>query len=183
MPLEDVKEQVFRLSPSDRLTLANLIVESLQQEINHQTNQTEPSEQPLAYILNSSIRGKLRRNSLLHDAETLFQKIASGQITRFASATTLTAIFYIARRQTQSIEHARQAIAIILSVMEIYPVDHSVLEIALASTTSDFEDAVQIACASVQGLDAIVTRDAKLSTTSVPVLSVSQVVQQVEAFD
>jgi predicted nucleic acid-binding protein len=50
--------------------------------------------------------------------------------------------------------------------MEICPVDRSVLELALASTTSDFEDALQIACASIQGLDAIVTRDAELSTMS-----------------
>jgi hypothetical protein len=57
-----------------------------------------------------------------------------------------------------------------------------VLELALASTTSDFEDAVQIACTSIQGLDAIVTRDAELSTTLVAVLSVSQVLQQLKTF-
>jgi predicted nucleic acid-binding protein len=44
-------------------------------------------------------------------------------------------------------------------------------------------DAVQIACASVQGLDAIVTRDAELFTTLVPLLSVSQVLQQLETFE
>lgn len=36
--------------------------------------------------------------------------------------------------------------------MEVCRVDRSVLEVALASTTSDFEDAVQIVCALVQGI-------------------------------
>jgi predicted nucleic acid-binding protein len=125
----------------------------------------------------------LEREPFFHDVEALFQEIASGQIIGYATATTLTDVFYIARRHTQSIERARQVIAITLSAMEICPVDRSVLELALASTTSDFEDAVQIACASVQGLDAIVTRDAELSTTLVPVLSVSQVLQQLESFE
>ena len=122
----------------------------------------------------------LEREPFFHDAEVLFQKIASGQIIGYATATTLTDVFYIARRHTQSLERARQVIAIIISTMEICPVDRSVLEFALASTTSDFEDAVQIACASVQGLDAIVTRDADFSTVLVPVLSVSQVLQELE---
>lgn len=122
----------------------------------------------------------LEREPFFQDAEALFQEIASGQIVGYVTATTLTDVFYIARRHTQSIERARQVIAITLSTMEICPVDRSVLELALASTTSDFEDAVQIAGASVQGLDAIVTRDAELSTTLVPVLSIRQVLQALE---
>lgn len=122
----------------------------------------------------------LEREPFFQDAEALFQEIASGQIVGYVTATTLTDVFYIARRHTQSIERARQVIAITLSTMEICPVDRFVLELALAFTTSDFEDAVQIAGASVQGLDAIVTRDAELSTTLVPVLSIRQVLQALE---
>ncbi|MDZ8138645.1 MAG: PIN domain-containing protein [Nostoc sp. DedQUE04] len=120
----------------------------------------------------------LEREPFLHDAELLFQAIASRQILGYATATTLTDIFYIARRHTQNIECARQAVAITLAAIENCAVDRSVLEIALASATSDFEDAVQIACALVYGLDAIVTRDADFFTASVPVLSINQVLQQ-----
>lgn len=123
----------------------------------------------------------LEREPFLHDAELLFQAIGSGQIIGYVTATTLTDIFYIARRHTQSIERARQAVAIILAAMDICPVDRSVLELALASNTSDFEDAVQIACAVVQGLDAIVTRDTGFSATLISVFSVSQVLQQLES--
>lgn len=60
MSLQEVKEQAFKLSLSDRLTLVNLIVESLQEELNNQTSQTELVEQPSIYIPGSSIRGRLR---------------------------------------------------------------------------------------------------------------------------
>ncbi|MDS3862026.1 PIN domain-containing protein [Thermosynechococcaceae cyanobacterium BACA0444] len=125
----------------------------------------------------------LERAPFFIDAEALFQEIASGEIISYATATTLTDIFYIARRHTQSIERARQVIEITLSAMEICPVDRSALELALTSTTLDFEDAVQIACASTQSLDAIVTRDAYFSTSLVPVLSVSQVLQKLATLE
>lgn len=57
MSLQTIKEEVFKLSIGDRLTLVNLIVESLQGELNHQT---EVLEQSSAYIPGSSIRGSLR---------------------------------------------------------------------------------------------------------------------------
>jgi hypothetical protein len=57
--------------------------------------------------------------------------------------------------------------------MEICPVDRAVLEVALTSGLRDFEDAVQVACAIAQSLDAIVTRDTQdFSNAIVPVLSV-----------
>jgi predicted nucleic acid-binding protein len=65
--------------------------------------------------------------------------------------------------------------------MEICPVDRTVLEVALTSGLRDFEDAVQIACASTQNLDGIVTRDIQdFSNATIPVLSVSQLLEQLE---
>lgn len=62
MSLQDVKEQAFKLSLSDRLTLVNLIVESLQKELNNQTSQTEPIEQQRAErtTLVNQMRGFLK---------------------------------------------------------------------------------------------------------------------------
>jgi predicted nucleic acid-binding protein len=124
----------------------------------------------------------LERVPFLQDAEALFQGIASGQIAGYATATTLTDVFYVAKRHTQSLERARQAIVIILAVMEICPVNRSVLELALTSEAVDFEDAVQVACALSEGLDAIVTRDAGFFASSIPVLSIHQVLQRLERF-
>ena len=123
----------------------------------------------------------LEREPFRQDAERLFEAIASDQITGYVTATTLTNIFYIARRLTQSIERARQAVAMTLTVMEVCPVDRATLEIALTSSLSDFEDAVQIACAIARNLEAIVTRDQQgFSNSSLPVLTTSQVLERLE---
>lgn len=91
----------------------------------------------------------------------------------YVIATTLTDIFYISRKHTQSIEKARQAVSDILTVMGICPIDRSVLELAFKSNLADFEDAVQIFSAVSQSLDEIVTRDATGFVRSpLPILSV-----------
>lgn len=117
----------------------------------------------------------LQREQFFQNAELLFDAIDSGQVIGYVTATTLTDIFYIARRHTRRIEQARQAITEILSVMEICPVNRVVLESALGLGWIDFEDAVQVACAVAQGLDAIVTRDRQdFSNSPVTVLSVQE---------
>ena len=123
----------------------------------------------------------LERDPFFQDAEALFGAIGSGQVVGYVTATTLTDIFYIARRQTQSVERARQIVSITLAVMEICPIDRTVLEVALTSGLMDFEDAVQIASAIAVGLEAIVTRDAEgFSNAAIPVLSVIQLLEQLE---
>lgn len=120
----------------------------------------------------------LQREPFFQNANLLFQAINSGRIVAYVTATTLTDIFYIARRHTGSIEQARQATFEILTAMAICPVNRAVLESAFASAIPDFEDAVQIACAISQGLDAIVTRDATFSSMLISVSTVEEVLQQ-----
>lgn len=121
----------------------------------------------------------LEREPFLQDAELLFDAIDSGRVIGYVTATTLTNIFYIARRQTQSVELARQAISTTLAIMVICSVNRAILESALASGLTDFEDAVQIFCAVYQGLEAIVTRDLQgFSSSAIPVLSVRQLLEQ-----
>ncbi len=123
----------------------------------------------------------LQREPFFQDADLLFQAIDSGQVVGCVTATTLTDIFYISRKHTRSIEQARQAISETLTVMVICPVNRAVLEAAFRSGLDDFEDAVQIFCAVEQGLDAILTRDAKgFLSSSIPVLSIQEFLQQLE---
>ena len=123
----------------------------------------------------------LQREPFFQNADLLFQAIGSGRIVGYVTATTLTDIYYIARRHTGSIEQARQAISETLTAMVICPVNRAVLESAFAFGLIDFEDAVQIACAVTQGLDAIATRDTDFSTPLISVLTVEEVLQQLEA--
>ncbi|MBD2328237.1 PIN domain-containing protein [Alkalinema sp. FACHB-956] len=122
----------------------------------------------------------LQREPFFQDAELLFQAIDVEEVVAYVTATTLTDIFYISRRHTQSIEQARQAVSETLAAMMICPVDRVVLESALNSGLPDFEDAVQIFSAVAQGLEAIVTRDAQgFLSSPIPVLSIQDLLQQV----
>ena len=117
----------------------------------------------------------LQREPFFQDAELLFQAINTEQVLGYVTATTLTDIFYIARRQTRSFEKARQAVSEILIAMVICPVDRDVLESALNSNLVDFEDAVQLFSAVAQGLDTIITRDVQgFSRSPIPVLSTKE---------
>ena len=68
MSLQEVKKQVFKLPPSDRLALVNAIIESLQETVNSQadrsgaiqrmrgllkTNQPAPTDVDVAAMLNA----------------------------------------------------------------------------------------------------------------------------------
>jgi predicted nucleic acid-binding protein len=126
----------------------------------------------------------LQREPFFRDAERLFQTIAAGQVVGYVTATTLTDIFYIARRQTRDTAQARQAVSATLIAMAICPVNRAVLESAFNSGLADFEDAVQIFSAIAQGLEAILTRDAQgFLSSPIPVLSVQQLLQQLPAQD
>jgi putative PIN family toxin of toxin-antitoxin system len=120
----------------------------------------------------------LEREPFVEDAAALMEAIESEQIVGYVTATTLTNIFYIARRQTRSIELARQAVSETLTLMEVCLVDRAILEAAFASNLRDFEDAVQLACAMASRLDAIITRNAQdFAVTTLPILSTSELLE------
>ncbi|HEY9873437.1 MAG TPA: PIN domain-containing protein [Candidatus Obscuribacterales bacterium] len=121
----------------------------------------------------------LEREPFISDAETVFEAIQSQQIVGYVTATTLTDIFYIVRRETRSIDRARQAVIETLTAMEVCPVDGSILETAIASNISDFEDAVQLACAIANNLDAIITRDVRgFAEATLPILSAGELLER-----
>ncbi len=101
----------------------------------------------------------LAREPFVEDAALLLEAIESGQIEGFMSATTVTDVHYLVGRQTRNPETAITAVIRLLELMEICMVDRKVLEQAIALKFPDFEDAIQVACAMAQDLDAIVTRD------------------------
>lgn len=124
----------------------------------------------------------LERKPFFEDVFKLFDAIADQKVEGFVTASSITDIFYICRRQTQNLEEARQILITTLSLLDICPVDFSILETALKSGLADFEDAVQIVCAEVQNLDAIITRNPKdFRTARISVLSTHQILEQLDA--
>lgn len=118
----------------------------------------------------------LDRAPFAADASTLWAACDAGTLVAFIPASTLTDIFYIARRASD-IATARIAIGLCLAAFQTLPVDRQALEHATTLPGNDFEDNVQIACATIAGLDAIVTRNgADYADAPIAVLSPSELV-------
>ena len=128
---------------------------------------------------NILLDGFLEREPFADDARTLFEITRSRRIAGYVTATTITDIFYIVRRQARSMERARQAVIDTLALMEVCSVDGDILERAIASPLTDFEDAVQLACAIANNLDAIITRDTQgFAGAILPILSVGELLER-----
>lgn len=100
----------------------------------------------------------LQRAPWLTEAQALWQANDDDRLTACLTATTLTDIFYVARRLTD-LRRARQAVQLCLDAFAVVPVDRAILLRAQQLSGPDFEDNVQIASAEAAGLEAIVTRD------------------------
>ena len=101
----------------------------------------------------------LAREPFVSDAAFLLEAVESKRIEGFISATTLTNIHYLVRRQTKSTETAITAVTRLLALMDVCTVDRQVLEQAILLKLANFEDVVQVACAISTGVEVIVTRD------------------------
>jgi predicted nucleic acid-binding protein len=100
----------------------------------------------------------LKRDPWLANSQSIWQRCDDGRIVGYLLASTLTDIFYIARKIIGR-EAAVQAVELCLITFAICPLDRAVLEQALLLTGVDFEDNVQVAAATHYGLNAIITRN------------------------
>lgn len=113
----------------------------------------------------------LDRAPFVQDSSALWAACDAGTLVGVLPASTLTDVFYIARRATD-VATARIAIGLCLAAFEIAPVDRQTLEDATTLPGNDFEDNVQIACATRAAVDAIVTRNGNdFVHTPMPVLT------------
>ena len=99
----------------------------------------------------------LKRKPWVTEAIAVWRANDEGQIIGYILASAMTDVFYIARRLA-GLEIARTTVRTCLEAFEICTVDRQALEQAEA-LQNDFEDNLQIACANIAGIDAIVTRD------------------------
>ncbi|WP_341738330.1 PIN domain-containing protein [Microcoleus sp. CAWBG640] len=94
------------------------------------------------------------------------------------AATTITNIFYIIRK-TEGREVAIAAIHRLLTGLRFCAVDRQIVETALGLGLKDFEDSIQLACATIDRLDAIVTRDRKdFIGSNLPIYSPTELLNQ-----
>lgn len=100
----------------------------------------------------------LNREPWVTDAAQIWRMCSDGRLNGWVCASSITDIFYIARRLTDVIR-VRAAVGLCLATFMICPVERGTLEMADGMPGNDFEDNLQIACAIVNNIDVIVTRD------------------------
>ena len=100
----------------------------------------------------------LDRAPFAHDAAALFELHEQGRLDGYVSGITVVNVFYVTRK-LQGVDAARLAVEELLKTLGVCPVDRRVLADAWRLPFSDYEDAVQHACAEAGGLDAVVTRN------------------------
>ena len=120
------------------------------------------------------------RQPFVEDAVKLWQLVEAERVIGCLTATTLTNIFYIARKQLGT-ERTREVIADLLAVFEICPVGKEILSDALSLPFVDYEDAVQEAVAQQAGVDAIITRNLSDYTYSTfRVMTAGDIIRELE---
>ena len=108
----------------------------------------------------------LRREPFFRPAARLFQWGMERRVLLQASAGSLKDVLYFARKATAAEKagnerRGREAVRILLQVVEVCALDRLMWEEALTSPVRDTEDALQIACAGRHHADFLVTRNAR----------------------
>ena len=117
----------------------------------------------------------LEREPFVRDAKRLWQAQRDGRISACIVATTVTNLFYIARRAGGT-DRARMAVRLSLQTFELISVDRLALEYADSMPGADLEDNLQAACVTLYKLDGIVTRDARFA--GIEALTPTQVLER-----
>lgn len=101
------------------------------------------------------------REPFAQNALQIFRAAASDQFSGYITAKAATDIYYLTHRCTHSDQEARDKLNGLLGIVGMADTSASDIFYALASETSDFEDAVMIETALRSHADCIVTRNIK----------------------
>jgi predicted nucleic acid-binding protein len=138
--------------------------------------------QPLRVLIDTNVALDqfLRREPWASEAQDLVNAYTHGKIIGYMPASSLTDVFYISRRIV-GIEKAFYVVDLCLDAFELLGVDRAAIDLARTLPDADFEDNVQIACAQIAQLDAIVTRDATgFEHAPMPALTPQKVVERIK---
>ena len=102
----------------------------------------------------------LAREHFVDHAAQILGMIERSELEGHLCATTITTIDYLLNRSLTK-KQSRDTLHRLMQLFEIAPVNRSVIEEALASKISDFEDAVLAQSGILAGVDLIITRNLK----------------------
>ena len=102
----------------------------------------------------------LDREPFAQHATQIFALTEQSRLESYLCATTVTTVDYLLLQALKKSE-ARSALKRLIELFEIVPVNRPVIEAALRSKITDFEDAVLEQAAYLVGAQSIISRDAK----------------------
>lgn len=92
---------------------------------------------------------------------SLFRKISIAKDSAYITASSVTDLFYIIRKETHNINLSYSIMEKILKIVSVITVTESDICTALMLKWNDFEDCVQYAAARRNGIDYIITNNTK----------------------
>jgi len=120
----------------------------------------------------------LNRAGLVEYADQLWELMRSGQIQGYITQKGLD-IIHFDLIYLLGEDKAEKEVSHIKEVVEVFPVDLSIIEQALSYNLGDFESEVELACAIRMHLDAIITQHSQnFSGANFPILSVTELLRQ-----
>lgn len=123
----------------------------------------------------------LDRKPFSEHASYLMSKVERSEIKGFLCATTVTTIHYLLSKYLDK-EKAIDSINSIMALFEIASVNRLVIENALKSKFSDFEDSVLHESARHTGAEYIITRDIKdFKKSTIPVYTATEFLSMLES--
>ncbi len=102
----------------------------------------------------------LKRKPHFANSAALFKKLDEKKILAFVTATTITDIYYISKKAKDH-NTAIEFISSLLQIIDIVGVNKEIVLLSLQSDLPDFEDAIQINSAKLNGIKTIITRNKK----------------------
>jgi predicted nucleic acid-binding protein len=108
---------------------------------------------------NVALDDMLERQPFCVDAKRILFMAKQGYFRCFVSASAITDIFYIIRREWRSKETAMAKLKALLSIVSVAGVDEETIRRAVSLGWDDFEDAVQYAAGEAVPVDYLATRD------------------------
>lgn len=102
----------------------------------------------------------LKRELFFKESYEMFTLLIQNKITGYISATTITDIYYISKKQ---IGHDKSILFLkeLIDIVDVLGIDKRIIVFAINKNFIDFEDAIQISAAEMNELDCIVTRNVK----------------------
>jgi predicted nucleic acid-binding protein len=100
----------------------------------------------------------LKREPHFELSSKIFELIDKKRIIGYITASTVTDIYYISRKEKGK-EIAIEFISNLIEIVDVIGVDKNIIVKALKSDLKDFEDAVQVSAAKYNEIEIIVTRN------------------------